>query len=261
MRLLLDDGSGSTPRDPSRDLSVDEIAALYDVPPTSPTWLRANFVSTLDGAATGRDGLSGSINTRADHVVFELLRALSHAVVLGAGTARAEGYGRIRVPAQWKDVRVARGLPPELPLVLVSRSAVLPSRVIDDRAGGPVYLVTHQESPGLPHARAVLGDVHVLVCGDADVDVARCIDVLHERGWTALLTEGGPTLFSHLLGASVVDELDLSLAPRIVVGEANRITHGASLDGRFLPRFLPRVLVEQDGTVMGRWVREQPLRS
>jgi riboflavin biosynthesis pyrimidine reductase len=89
------------------------------------------------------------------------------------------------------------------------------------------------------------------------VDLAVCFGELHTRGWTALLTEGGPTLFSRLLGAGLVDELDLSLAPRIVVGEAIRITHGAALDGRFLPR----VLVEQDGTVMGRWVREQSLRS
>ncbi len=55
------------------------------------------MVTSLDGAATGADGRSGSINNDADHVVFEVLRALSHVVVVGAGTIRAEGYPPLSV--------------------------------------------------------------------------------------------------------------------------------------------------------------------
>jgi riboflavin biosynthesis pyrimidine reductase len=59
--------------------------------PTGP-WTRANMVSSIDGAATGADGLSGSINNAADRAVFQQLREGADAIIVGAGTARAEGY-------------------------------------------------------------------------------------------------------------------------------------------------------------------------
>jgi riboflavin biosynthesis pyrimidine reductase len=62
--------------------------------PTGP-WLRANMVMTVDGSAVGPDGLSGTINNEADHMVFDLLREGADAVVVGAGTVRAEGYAGI----------------------------------------------------------------------------------------------------------------------------------------------------------------------
>ena len=74
-------------------------------PPRATPWLRVNMVSTVDGSATGEGGRSGSINNEADERVFHILRGLADAIIVGAGTARAEGYG-----------------PADPPLVLVSRS-------------------------------------------------------------------------------------------------------------------------------------------
>ena len=93
-------------------LDDDALAALYGYPrgvTAERPWVRANFVSTLDGAATGADGRSGSINTGADREVFALLRALADVVVVGAGTARAEGYRRVVTRAKWRDRRAAAG--------------------------------------------------------------------------------------------------------------------------------------------------------
>src|SRR4051794_12164053 len=70
--------------------------------------LRANFVSTLDGAATGPDGLSGSISGPPDRRVFRALRATCDALLVGAGTVSAEGYR-----------------PAAMPIVVVSGSARL----------------------------------------------------------------------------------------------------------------------------------------
>lgn len=50
------------------------------------------MVTSLDGAATGADGLSGTINNAADTAVFKMLRDGADAIIVGAGTARAEGY-------------------------------------------------------------------------------------------------------------------------------------------------------------------------
>ena len=87
---------------------TDDLAELYAVPADRP-WLRVNMVSTVDGAATGESGRSGSINNAVDRVVFEHLRATCEVIVVGAGTARAEGYG-----------------PADRPIVVVSRRAEPP---------------------------------------------------------------------------------------------------------------------------------------
>ena len=69
---------------------LTELAELYAAP--ADPWLRVNMVETLDGAAAGESGRSGSINNAVDRVVYDQLRALADAVLVGAGTARAEGY-------------------------------------------------------------------------------------------------------------------------------------------------------------------------
>ena len=93
MRTLVGDGS------------VEELYAWPDGP-----WLRVNMVSTVDGAAQGPDGLSGSINNDADKAVFDALRVDADVLVVGAGTVRAEGYGPVGKPF----VVVGSSLPPKL---------------------------------------------------------------------------------------------------------------------------------------------------
>lgn len=73
-------------------------------------WTRANMVSSLDGAATCSDGLSGSINNAADVEVFHQLRDGADAIIVGAGTARAEGYQGAGKPL----IVIGRSLPETL---------------------------------------------------------------------------------------------------------------------------------------------------
>ncbi|MDF1604969.1 dihydrofolate reductase family protein [Nocardioides sp. YIM 152315] len=87
---------------------TDDLAELYAAPGDRP-WLRVNMVSTVDGAATGDSGRSGSINNAADKRVFDHLRATADVIVVGAGTARTEGYG-----------------PADRPIVVVSRRDEVP---------------------------------------------------------------------------------------------------------------------------------------
>jgi riboflavin biosynthesis pyrimidine reductase len=123
------------------------------------------MVSTLDGAVTGADGRSGSINDAADKVVFDLLRGLADAIVVGAGTARTEGY---------------RGA--VAPLVVVSGRGEVPP-LLRTAPPGRVLLVTCASAPLLPEARSVLGTSGVVVLGEEEVDVSRLPATLHERGF------------------------------------------------------------------------------
>jgi riboflavin biosynthesis pyrimidine reductase len=61
-------------------------------------WVRATMVASVDGAAQGADGRSGTINNSVDVEVFQQLRATAEVILVGAGTARAEGYGPVATP-------------------------------------------------------------------------------------------------------------------------------------------------------------------
>jgi riboflavin biosynthesis pyrimidine reductase len=214
----------------SGELTDDQLDELYAVP--SLPWLRVNMVSSADGAATGPDGKSGGINNAADKRVFRTLRRLCDAVVVGAGTARDEGY---------RDL--------SKPLVLVSRRAEVPPRLRDAEPGS-VVVATCASAEHLADARAVLGEEHVLVLGEDRVDLAALKQALVARGWTSLLSEGGPHLLRDLLDQGVVDELDLTVVPRLIGGEHPRIVDGPPVD---VPLEL-MLLLEDEGTLLGRWL-------
>src|SRR5262245_3775653 len=169
------------------DLSDAELDGLYAAP--SLPWLRVNMISTLDGAATGPDGRSGGINNAADKRVFDTLRRLCDAVVVGAGTARDEGYRQA-----------------EKPLVLVSRRGRVPDR-LRDAAPGSVLMATCSHADFLDETRSLLGDDNVLVLGQYHVDLPGLKRALADRGLTHVLSEGGPHLLRDLLAEGVADEL------------------------------------------------------
>jgi riboflavin biosynthesis pyrimidine reductase len=212
------------------ELGDEQLDELYAVP--SRPWLRVNMISTVDGAATGEDGKSGGINNDADHRVFAALRRQCDVVLVGAGTAREEGY---------------RDLP--RPLVLVSRRAEVPPR-LRDAERGTVLMATCAVAEHLDEARAVLGDDHVLVLGQHRVDLAALKSALVARGWTSILSEGGPHLLRDLLAEGVVDEVDLTVVPRVIGGAHPRITDGPPVDATLRLG----LLLEDDGTLLGRWL-------
>ena len=212
------------------DLTDADLDELYAV--SSRPWLRVNMISTVDGAATGADGRSGGINNAADKRVFDTLRRLCDCVVVGAGTARDEGY---------RDL--------SKPLVLVSRRGEVPPR-LREAPPGSVLLATCAAAERLEETRALLGDDQVLVLGQHRVDLAELKSTLAERGLTSLLSEGGPQLLRSLLAEGVVDELDLTVVPRLLAGEHPRITSGPPVD---LPLTLT-LLLEDGGTLLGRWL-------
>ena len=216
----------------SDDLTDEEIRELYR-PPRLP-WLRVNMVGTVDGAATGDGGKTGSINNPADHRVFHLLRRMGDAIVVGAGTARAERYG------------VA-----DRPLVLVSRRGDVPEKLLTAEPGS-VLLATCASAPGLAAARDALGEENVLVLGEDTVDLASMRAHLVDRGLRELHSEGGPHLLRDMLAAGIVDELDATVVPRLIAGLHTRITAG---DGVAVPLSLD-ALLEEDGTLLARWLVE-----
>lgn len=212
-----------------RELSDDDLDELLAAPRTP--WVRANMVTTVDGAAHGASGLSGGINNAADKRVFDSLRRLCDAVVVGAGTARAEGYGVL-----------------DKPLVVVSRRGEVPERLRYARPG-LVHLATCAAAEKLTEARALLGGDCVHVVGEDAVDLAALRSRLAGLGLRHLLSEGGPHLLGDLLHQGVLDELNCTVVPRLLGGDAPRIVAGGPID---VPLEL-HLLLEDSGTLLARW--------
>jgi riboflavin biosynthesis pyrimidine reductase len=208
-------------------LKREELVERYRIADRAVPRLRANFITSLDGAAT-RDGLSAGLGNADDKLVFNTLRLLADVILVGAGTVRAEGYGGVRVEPADADWRMDNGLAPQPTLAIVSaRLEIEPSHpFFTDPAVRPI-VVTHGASPA--DRRAALAEVaDVVVCGTDAVDVREMRAELAARDLPQVLCEGGPHLFGALVEADCVDELCLTLSPLLEGGPAGRIARGGS---------------------------------
>ena len=236
------------PRPVPADAAEPVLAGLYA---HAPGVLRANMVAAVDGAAWGATHRSADINDAADFRVFRVLRALADVVLVGAGTARAEGYDQLARPSD-----LAHLAPSDAPLRLavVTRSGVLPPSALDGDL--PPLVVTG--AAGARVARAAVPAENLLVSGEHAPDLARALGDLAARGLTRVLTEGGPHLLGALLAAGLLDELCLTTTPLLEGPLPGRIVAGGETPGEPLAAQRPARLAHllhapEAGTLLARW--------
>lgn len=206
------------------EITAADLPDAYDTAADHDWFVRVNFVATVDGSVVGSDQRSGSINNEVDGLVFQMLRAWADVIVVGSGTARAEGYDAPEVDERWSRLREGR---PEHPaMAVLSRRAELPA-TMDTKGRRDVFAL---DSSG-------------------DDGVTRCFDELRERGYRRLLLEGGPTIAGLALAAGLADELCHTTSPRLVGGSAHRMVNGPTFDS---PARLTG-LIEADSTLLARW--------
>jgi riboflavin-specific deaminase-like protein len=233
----------------SRPTSPEELASglrLGDKAPPDRPYLVLNMVASLDGKAT-IDWRTKGLSTELDRRLFHRLRTQGDAIMVGAGTVRAERYGRMTKSDELRAAREAEGLAAHPLAVVVSARLDLHTDLpLLNEPEQPVLIATGSE--------AVLDGLGQQVIyertGD---DLQLLMSRLRERhGVRSVVCEGGPTLNSHLFAAGLVDELWLTLNPK-VAGGAAALTIVA---GRELvePAELERVSVaEGDGDLFTRW--------
>lgn len=231
-------------------ISVEEQLDGYrpwEHPPEDRPLVAMNFVATVDGRAT-IEGVSGPIGSSADTEMLSRLRGRFDAVMIGAGTMRAERYGRLAKKPETRERREQLGLAPEPLMVLVSGRLDLPWDAPLFSEGGEVLVFTASEAAP-PEVAASLE----IVRHEGFVNIVAALRHLrHEHGIRALLCEGGPGLHGELEGGGLVDELFLTTAPKLSGGSAPRIIEGE----------LPAVvelelawLLEEDGELFARYRR------
>lgn len=200
--------------EPAAD-GIDPYDAYADAP-----GLRVGMVMGADGSATDAEGWTDGLGGDADFRVFRALRALTDAILVGAGTVRTGRLGPARLRA---DLRARRGGPPA-PIAVVSRSLDLDWTLpLFTEAETPTMVVTSRGARS-----KVPAHIQVVAAGEDDVDLAAAVRTLRtDLGHERLLCEGGPVLAGALIRASLVDELCLNVAPTLLGGPR----HTRLLDG------------------------------
>lgn len=215
----------------------------YALPDRAVPRVRAAMIASADGAATF-GGRSGTLGGEDDRMLLHALRAFADVVLVGAGTVRVEGYGGLGLEPADRDWRHAQGLSDAPRVAVVSEALDLePEHPVFAQADVRPIVITHAGSDAA--RRAALAEVaEVVVCGQASVDLAAALAALAGLGMPQVLCEGGPRLLGSLLAGGLVDELSLTIAPRLAGGAAPRIVAGAPEADR--PLRLAACLAEDD---------------
>lgn len=206
-------------------LERTSLIERYRVEDRDTPMLRANFISSLDGAAT-ENGRSGGLGNADDKLVFDTLRLLADVIVVGAGTVRVEGYTGVELSAEDVAWRADHGLSEQPPVAVVSAELDFdPAHPFFTQSVTRPILIVPASAPA--DRRKRLGEVaDVLVCGEDSLDAPEMLTQLAARGLTQVLCEGGPHLFGSLVTVDCVDELCLTLSPKLEGGPAGRIARG-----------------------------------
>ena len=206
-----------------------QLAEQYAYPgDLTSCWVRANFITSLDGAATA-EGKSGVLGGHGDRTLYRLMRELCDVVLVGAGTVRIEGYAGVHLDAAERQRRNARGQSEVPPIAMVTRSAQLDHTlpVFTQTEVVPLILTTRESAGDARDRFGALAGVHD--CSAADpgaVDLGTALRTLADLGLLRVLTEGGPSLLGALITGGLLDELCLTIAPTVVGGSAKRISEG-----------------------------------
>ena len=211
---------------PVRELAPERIYKALEVPPKEPgprlrPYVIINMVSSLDGKAA-LQGRASSLGDDLDRRTMRTLRSKADAVMIGAGTLRAEKLSlALDEPAAQKRCQ---------PLaVLISRTGDLPlenNLIVDDRQD--VLVMTTQDAPRDLEDR-FSGRARVLrlrPTPSGDIALGEALERLKgEHGVEVLHVEGGPMLNEALFSGHLADELFLTLAPKLLGGASTqRIT-------------------------------------
>jgi riboflavin biosynthesis pyrimidine reductase len=193
-------------------------------------WVALGMVASVDGAAS-LDGRTARLGGEADRIAFARVRDATDAILVGAGTVRAEDYGPGDVDEARRAARLARGLAPHPRIIVVTAEVAIgtDARLVGPRPhGSPPPLLVVPESIGPDAAERLdalvaTGRVEVARVAGPTIDADALLGVLHGLGMRAVLCEGGPRLAGLLVAAGRIDEVLLTLAPTLVGPAAPRL--------------------------------------
>jgi riboflavin biosynthesis pyrimidine reductase len=204
-------------------LTPEALEALYAV--KDDVFLRVSMVMSIDGA-TAVDGDSRALSSPGDQQVYRLLREHADLILIGSKTARHPAYAKVKTP-----------------IAIVTNSGAI--EVPKDRS--TMVITNRQGAERVPNQP----EIAVIQAGEDRVDLRACLTQLHDRGFSRILCEGGPTLLSSLHQEALIDELCLTLSPLIAGGDSSPLLSGGGVD----PSMTLRHVIVDSSHLMLRYSR------
>ncbi|MFD0536020.1 RibD family protein [Actinomadura luteofluorescens] len=155
------------------------------------------------------------LSSTADWDRVDAVRAGCDAILVGAGTVRADDPRLLVRSAARREQRVARGLPPDLTKVTLTWSGDLDPGARFFTTGGSPKLVYAPTGTAGSLATRLAGLADVVDAGDP-LALDAVLGDLAARGVRRLMVEGGGGIHTLFLTADAVDELQLVVAPFFV---------------------------------------------
>ena len=181
-----------------------------------------NMATTADGKIATANRAVSSFGSRRDHDHLLELRATADAVMAGARTADLNPINLGSGPAKYRGSRLKRGLAEYNLRVIVSGSGTInPQAEVFKHRFSPIIILTTSQATRsrLRRIQAVADEVKV--CGAREIDFQEALCWLREKwGVKRLLCEGGGELNDALLRSGLVNELHLTVCPKIFGGRS-----------------------------------------
>jgi riboflavin-specific deaminase-like protein len=184
-------------------------------------WVMLNIVTSVDGATAVDHGSTG-LSDDDDRTVFHALRAVCDVILVGAGTVRAEDYGPVKISAEIQEMRREMGMASKPRLAVVTGRLDLDpdARLFSDPDNQPVVITRADADPSRIEALSPMAEIVTL----SEVDARSIVGSLSAA--KVILCEGGPTLNGQLADADLVDEVNWTISPWLVSGDAKRMMDG-----------------------------------
>jgi 5-amino-6-(5-phosphoribosylamino)uracil reductase len=234
------------------ETSYAEIENIYKYPDLlKKPYVRVNFIASTNGKVSV-GGRSAGLGSKTDTIIFGRLRRLADVILVGAGTARADGYRGAR---SWEKLRIQRrerGQAEVAPIAVVTASAALDIEgplFMDTMV--PPLILTVESAPLANVSRLAEAGAEIIRVGEERAEIDRILDAFANRNLYRVLCEGGPALFGNLIAADAVDELCYTVAP--YVGGAGNISNAGVDEIRRMR--LESVLIDSD-YLMIRYCRD-----
>jgi riboflavin-specific deaminase-like protein len=191
-------------------------------PSVSLPFVLVNMAMTADGKIATANRAVSSFSSRRDQAHLLELRATADAVMAGARTADLNPVNLGPGPAKYRRRRLRRGLVEFNLRIIVSRTgSVNPQAHVFQRTFSPIIILTTRRATAsrLKRLRALAAEVRI--CGDREINFRSALRWLRRRwGVKRLVCEGGGELNDALFRAGLVNELHLTVCPRVFGGRA-----------------------------------------
>lgn len=187
----------------------DDFPPLDDYYPwPKGSWIRANFVQSLNGKVTDKSE-ELFLASQKDKYLFRYLRSTADCILIGRSTAIGQPYKDVKISKKYLSSRHTQK---PLQLIIVSNKLDFASDFFTDFTYKPILLTNKR---ALANHQEILPFVVPIEIGDEAVDLKEIKSTLANLGFYRILCEGGPELVTQLANLDLLDEIDLTISRQL----------------------------------------------